>query len=154
MKEITKKVYYSEALDKEFDSVEELNKAEEEQKSADFNSEKKKLAKIIETADDEIEAANKEYTDIRNEFEKRYRELKGEYSRKLTALDNERDDALSEKAKEIRKISDARYNALAQYNRQFGAYKKYLTNEEAEKERKRIINSIFSFPSIWDLFNW
>ncbi len=160
MKEITKKVYYSELLNKEFDSVEELNKAEEEKKAAEAvaietNSKKKELAKSIESSDAKIETAKKEYVDIRNEFEKRYREFKGEYNRKLAELEKERDNTLSEKAKEIRQYTDERYDALYKYTKEFGVYKKYLTGEDAEKERKKILNSIFSvFPTFWDIINW
>lgn len=158
MKTITK--YYSDILDKEFNSVEELKKAEEEKKAAEVvaietNSKKKELAKSIESADAKIETAKKEYIDIRNEFEKRYREFKGEYNRKLAELEKERDSTLSEKAKEIRQYTDERYDALCKYNKEFGVYKKYLTGEDAEKERKKILSSIFSvFPTFWDIINW
>ena len=160
MKEITKKVYYSELLDKEFDSVEELNKAEEEKAKAEqalvnTNNRKKELSKTIESADSKIEIAQKEYVDIRTEYANKYKELKNEYSHKLTELEKERDNALSGKAKEIRQYGDERYDALCKYYKEFGTYKKYLTDEDAEKEKKKILNSIFSvFPTFWDIINW
>lgn len=158
MKTITK--YYSDILGKEFNSVEELEKAEEEKKAVEAvaietNSKKKELAKSIESSDAKIETAKKEYADIHNKYERDFRELNGEYTRKLDALKTERDNALSEKAKEIRQFTDERYDALCKYNKEFGVYKKYLTGEDAEKERKKILNSIFSvFPTFWDIINW
>jgi len=161
MREITK--YYSEKLDKTYDSVEELEKAEKEKEEADkaianTNSRKKELASEIKNADVKIETAKKEYIDIRNKFENDFKELNSEYTKKLDILKKERDNALSEKAKDISKLANERYDALSKYYKEFGEYKIYLTDKEAEQERRKIINSLvsaFSVSNIWDMFiNW
>lgn len=160
MKEITKKVYFSDLLDKEFDTPEECDKAEKAKVEADkaiatVASHKKELANSIESAEDKIDNAKKEYTDIRNKYERDFRELNGEYTRKLDALKKERDNALSEKLKEIRELGNERYTALCNYNKEFGVYKKYLDDKEADKELRKITSAIFDFPNLWDMFiNW
>ena len=160
MKEITKKVYYSDVLGKEFDTPEELNKAEEEKTASDKalateGNRKKELAKNIDDANSRLERAQKEYEDIRNEYEKKYREIRNEFRRQSSALEKERDSALADKCKEIRQCGNERYDALLAYNREFGVYKRYVTNEEADKEWRRIADTFFDFPSLHDLFiNW
>ena len=159
MREITRKSYYSDVLDKEFDSVEELEKAEQEEEKkrtqvASENNIKKELALKIEQIDKQIEEAKREYVAQRESLEKDYAALLKKHRAELEEFRTNCAKSLSEKRKDIRKSETERYDALRAYNEQFGAYKKYITGKDAEREWRKITESLFDNYFVDSFLTW
>ena len=143
--------YFSEKLNKAFDTEEEcltaeaaFDKEQEEKKKQEELAvvTKKNLAKDIETAGEKVNLAYKEYDAALEEVKK----LKEEYSRKAEEILNPAKKAIKDAQKE-------RYDAIKKFNENYGVYTTTYTGDKAVSEFNRVsrwIDSIFPF----DLFKW
>ena len=159
--------YYSEKLNKPFDTEEECVKAEKEfdrqqeqiQKELDeaiaakkvedekLNASKKEMSKTIEEANKKLEEANSVYevakqkaTEIINEAKQKANEILG---------------AAREK---VRLAQEEKYKAVSAFNDKFGPYTISLTGEKAAEEFNRAIkecNNLFGnfWTNLWREFN-
>lgn len=132
--------YYSEKLNKLFDSEKELKAAEKvfEDKNIQKENTKKELSMKIEAAETALDAAHKNYEVVREEAAK----LMDESNKQILHMMN---DA---KAK-ITEAERVRTDAIVAFNQQFGTYRANYTGERAQRESDRInkiVNDIFSWP--------
>lgn len=140
--------YYSEILDKMFDTDTALKHAEEEKRLQEYNKklqaereqknavskDKKAMADAIEKADKELAAAYKDLKDVRAEAAK----IKKEADLKIVEL--------YKPAKE--KVAQAERNrikAIKDFNAKYGVYSIALTGDKAEEEFERIFNMFNMF---------
>lgn len=129
--------FYSEVLNKTFDTVKELEVAEKEEakrKEAEkaeltkATNEKKELAKKVEEADKVLQDAYNKYELAKEECEKILKEAELEI------------DELIEPAKQaIRDAQKARYKAILDYNEKYGRYDVKYTGERAYQEMQRAL---------------
>lgn len=130
--------FYSEKLDKVFDTTAELvaaetqadHKAEEEAKAAEkalISKEKKGYADAVKKAEDEVAKAQEEFNKVRKEA---YEECRNKI--------REASKVLSEK-------QEARYEALKAFNEKYGPYTKTYTGENAYNEFKKAVDSFNDF---------
>ena len=132
--------FYSEKLDKVFDTTDELVAAEtqaeheaEEAKAAEraLSKEKKVLADAVQQAEEEVAKAQEEFNRVRKEA---YTECKAKIL--------EASKALSEK-------QETRYQALKAFNEKYGPYTKTYTGEKAYNEFKKAIDYFDDFFKFW-----
>lgn len=140
--------YYSEKLDKLFESekllVEEekkydLAKAKEEKEQQKYMASKKEMASKIENANAEIENARENYAKIYDEAQKKIETAKAEAEKMLIPA--------------RAKVKDAQYKkymAVKEFNQNYGPYTVSYTGEKAYNEFRRnsdwlnyIINEFF-----------
>ncbi len=127
--------YYSEVLEKAFDTVEELEKAEKEKKQLDAEAETKKneISKAKKLAAEAVQSAEKEVDDAQEnlkEVRAQARELLKEAYNKLSIA------------------QEHRFNALKKFTEDYGPYKTYYTGEKAYNEFQKAL-SYFD-----NMFNW
>lgn len=153
--------YYSEKLNKEFDSEDELMAAEElfdkdlqekeeaaRAKEKAVRSRKSELAKFVDEADKKFNEAENAYVKEKAEANARYVEFVKKQRDELEKFSKDNSAHLNECIESLKKAESERYTAIKNYNKEFGIYKKYITEEEAEKclERSRsIFDDLFSF---------
>ena len=142
--------FYSELLNKVFDSADaceiaekkytEEKEAEEAKKKELANSvskEKKELSIAIEAAESNL---NKAYDDY---------EVAKEEVRKILEESNQKALDILNPAKEaIKKAQEEKYQAISVFNKRFGLYTTQYTGDRAYKELKRAtswINDLFKF---------
>lgn len=138
--------FYSEKLEKFFDSEAECKDAElkaeqvEEEKKeiAEVKSnERKQYAKKVEEADKALEEQYLKY----EEAKKKIIEIKKK-------CDEECEKILIEAKKELKQAQDNKFVALEQFNDKFGPYTISYTGDKALKEMRR------HFDTNADLFHW
>ncbi len=114
--------YYSEKLNKFYDSVDECTKAEEEEdlKQSNISKQKKELSKAIEDADNKLKEANKLYHIAQDKA----KEI-------LEKSNKEIHDILDVAEENVKKAEEEKLNAIIKFNKEFGSYKVALTNEDA-----------------------
>lgn len=156
--------YYSEKLDKVFDTPEALEEAESEictcnnvddnfkneklgdTETKDLNKipSKKQLAADVDAADAKVKDAYAEYEVAKKQIE----ELSKTYLESV--------DAILTPAKEaVKKAEEERYAAIRKFNSYYGAYQTVLTGDRAAKEMIRAINEINSIQrKIWNNTFW
>ena len=156
--------YYSEKLDKVFDTPEALEEAESavctcnkvddnfknekladtEKKDLDKIPSKKQLAADVDDADARVKDAYAEYEVAKKQIE----ELSKTYLESV--------DAILTPAKEaVKKAEEERYEAIRKFNNYYGAYQTVLTGDRAAKEMIRAINEINSIQrKIWNNTFW
>lgn len=156
--------YYSEKLDKVFDTPEALEEAEsttctcnnvddnfEDEKLGDTETKelnkipsKKQLAADVDEADEKVKDAYAEYEVAKKQIE----ELSKTYLESV--------DAILTPAKEaVKKAEEERYAAIRKFNNYYGAYQTVLTGDRAAKEMIRAINEINSIQrKIWNNTFW
>ena len=135
--------FYSETLNKLFDSEKELNAAEKafNDKNLQKENTKKELSQKIEAAEVAVDAAHKNYEATRQEAAK----LMDESNKQIVKMMN---DAKAQ----ITAAEKARTDAIVAFNQQFGTYRANYTGERAKRESERInkmVNDIFSWPYIF-----
>ena len=142
--------YYSEKLNKTFDTEADCLAAEkkhEEELAAKKKQEeqalatKKELAKEIESAEEKVNLAYKDY-DAAVEAVKKLRE---EFNKKAEEILNPAKEAIS-------KAQEDRYKAIRAFNERYGVYTTTLSGDKAAKELDRIthwIDSVFPFNDIF-----
>ena len=156
--------YYSEKLDKVFDTPEALEEAESavctcnkvddnfkneklgdtEKKDLNKIPSKKQLAADVDDADAKVKDAYAEYEVAKKQIE----ELSKTYLESV--------DAILTTAKEaVKKAEEERYEATRKFNNYYGAYQTVLTGDRAAKEMIRAINEINSIQrKIWNNTFW
>ena len=151
--------YFSEELNKNFDTEEECKQAEAEYKEkkekeetalaerkSAISKKKKELSDSIKVADDDVreaykklEQAKKEASDILKEARKSANDIIKEASNNVDiALSNRRD-------------------LIASFNKEFGPYMVTYTGDKVEEEYKRIVHQIrdiFDFNPFSFSFHW
>lgn len=112
-------------------------KALEEKVAAEkalVSKKKKELSDAIELADEEYVAACKVYDIAKKQANDIMKEAKTKAS-----------DILSVAAKDVETASQKKMNAVAEFNKAFGAYRTVLTGARAAEEFHRIFNSIWDW---------
>lgn len=153
--------YYSEKLDKLFDTDEQLvaeelkadeeaRKAEEEKaaKEKAVSSKKKELARLVDEADKKFNEAEKKYAEAKSEAKKRYSDFVKKQKEELDKFYEENLKEVNDCVEALKAAESERYGAIKNYNKEFGIYKRYVTEEEAEKCLKRslsIFDDLFDF---------
>lgn len=133
--------YYSEILDKYFDTQHELRKAErnakeststpvEKQECKTENKvccEKKQLAKAVQQADEKLETAYKNF------------ELAKEQAAKILEKANKQAEELLKPAKEkVNQAQKDKYQAVVDFNKKYGVYTTTYTGSKAIDELSRM----------------
>lgn len=136
-------IYYSEKLNKAFNTEEECLAAEasfEEKakaKQLEISKDKKGLADAIEKADEALSEAYQSY-DIAYEESKK---IIQEAIDKITKL-------LSPAREKIRTCQQEKYKAISDFTTKYGVYKRVYSSEKAYNELKRF-NSLFGHLFLW-----
>lgn len=128
--------FYSEKLNKLFDTPEALTIAEEEATNKQTELTKKELSQAIEKADAALDEAYKNYDEVRNAAAKILDESNKQVEQMLKAA-----------KKKITVAEQERSNAIVQFNKQFGTYKVNYTGDRAKRESQRVnkmLDDIFS----------
>lgn len=131
--------FYSEKLNKMFDSEKELIAEEKifDDKNLIKENTKKELSTRIEAAESAVDAAHKNYDVVRQE------------AAKLMEESNQQIQNMLNKAKErITQAEKERTDAIVAFNQQFGTYRANYTGERAKRESERInkmVNDMFKF---------
>lgn len=115
-----------------------LKELEEKTKLSALSAKKKELADKVEDENDKLDKAYEKYT----EAKKQARAIIEEANKKAKEL-------LEPIEKEIRDCKTAKFNALMDFNKQFGAYNVKYTGEKAEKEYNRFLKER---DDIWSNF--
>ena len=136
--------YFSELTNKQYDTEQECKQAEvdflaeEEARKKEaslVSKEKKELAKSIEAAEVEVDKAYEEYKQVREKAGKLVEKAELEASNMIT-----------EAYKKVKETREAKYKAVAEFNKKYGAYIVQYNDDRALKEFKRStewINDIF-----------
>lgn len=140
--------FYSEKLDKLFDSIEELQAAETSKKKKKTATEqpvvdesatvptRKELATAVETADEKLKQAYADYETAKAKAE----ELSKKYLEEINAL-------LDPAQKAVKEAERLRYEAIRNFNDSYGAYQVTYTGAKAADEMMKAINNINSKAS-------
>lgn len=133
--------FYSEKLNKLFDTPEALNEAEASMPKCkcaakDENYEeklpsKKQLAADVDAAEEKLKAAYAEYEVAKKQIE----ELSKTYLESVEAI-------LTPAKEAVKTAEKARYEAIRKFNDSFGAYQVTLTGDKAAKEMLRAMNEM------------
>ena len=145
--------YYSDIVNKVFDSEEECVNAEKEfnekkeaaeaerkAKAALVSKEKKELSDAVEAAESKLSKAYEEYDLAKEEVKK----ILEESNQKALDILNPAKEAIREAQKE-------RYTAISEFNKKYGIYTAQYTGDRAFKEFKRATNWIEDF---FNRFTW
>ncbi len=128
-------LYYSEKLEELFENEESLNSAEakydEEQQEKeriekDKKAEKKRLAKLIEDAEADIDKARDELVKVKEEA-----------MTIVKATEATVNEMLKDAEDKITEAQERRYEAIKNFNEKFGTYTKTYTGDKAYNEFKR-----------------
>lgn len=148
--------YYSEILDKAFDTEEECFKAEQQHKDMlakqkqetqktekNQSKAKKELADKVKQAEKNLDQAKKEY----NQAEDKVAEILERSNKEITEI-------LTAAKKKVAEAERLKRDALLAFNKEFGAYTKVYTGEQAIEEFNRawskISNPFFTFlRNLW-----
>ena len=142
---------------KEYNTVEECSKADEEfdkqqeqkalieteAKNA-LSKKKKEMATAIQDAEDEVSAALTAYDKAKEEANKLIAEAKEKAKTVLKEAETKYDEAINK-----------RYEAIKDFNNEFGAYTTTYTGKRAREEYDRAMRKInrwfdsFFFPFVW-----
>lgn len=154
---MVKQKFYSDVLDKYFDTEEACVKAElkekaereealavkqQEEMKAKESANKKAAAKLIEQKDAEL---NKAYNDL--EVARREADKVMQEARKKSQ------EILSKAKRDVDNAYKAKYDAISKFNKEFGVYTVTLTGDKALNEMKRFedhFNNLRPFTNIFD----
>lgn len=131
--------YYSEKLNKNYDTVEALEEAEKaaEEKALSVSAEKKALSKNIDAAEKALDKAYRDYDTAKEEAQKIINEAYDKAKEILTP------------AKEaVQEAQKARYNAISEFSDKYGCYTTVLTGSKAYDEFKRAVDT-FDYLNSW-----
>ncbi len=137
--------FYSDVLNKFFDTASECSEAEEtyklqkqeiekqkKEQQALISKDKKELSDNIRLAEDNLAKAYEEY------------ELAKDEAKKILEESNQKVlDLLNPAKEEIKKCQKARYDAISKFNQKYGAYTVQYTGDKAFQELKRTSNWLF-----------
>ena len=137
--------FYSEKLDKLFDTPEELQAAETPKKKKKVVAEqptvdetatvptRKELATAVEAAEERVKQAYADYETARGKAE----ELSKKYLEEINAI-------LDPAQKSVKEAERLRYEAIRNFNDSYGAYQVTYTGAKAADEMMKAINNINS----------
>ena len=137
--------FYSEKLDKLFDTPEELQAAETPKKKKKVVAEqptvdetatvptRKELATAVEAAEERVKQAYADYETARGKAE----ELSKKYLEEINAI-------LDPAQKTVKEAERLRYEAIRNFNDSYGAYQVTYTGAKAADEMMKAINNINS----------
>lgn len=137
--------FYSEKLDKLFDTPEELQAAETPKKKKKAATEqpvvdetatvptRKELASAVEAADERVKQAYADYETAKGKAE----ELSKKYLEEINAL-------LDPAQKAVKEAERLRYEAIRNFNDSYGAYQVTYTGAKAADEMMKAISNINS----------
>ena len=137
--------FYSEKLDKLFDTPEELQAAETSKKKKKAATEqpvvdesatvptRKELASAVEAADERVKQAYADYETAKGKAE----ELSKKYLEEINAL-------LDPAQKAVKEAERLRYEAIRNFNDSYGAYQVTYTGAKAADEMMKAISNINS----------
>ena len=145
--------YYSEVLEKFFDSsdallneeakhLEKIAKEEEvlaKKRSAESNR-KKELANAIDKCEEELDIAYKNLNTVKKEC----REL-------VKIYEDQMNEMLTPAEEAVKKAQENRLEAIRAFNKEFGVFKTTYTDERAQREMQRTAEL---FNNFWKKFNW
>ena len=151
--------YYSELLNKNFDTeaecteaekAEETRLAEVEKKETALANEKKQLADAIDDAEAKLNLAYDKLEEARNKA----RELRDEYDKKVSALREElikaQDEVLRPAKDELNVAQENKFKAIQDFNEKYGTYRKLYTGNKAAEEYARMSRTINNwFKNFW-----
>lgn len=149
----------SEITNKEYATVEECLKAEAEFKAAKekaaenkTSAEKKKLADIIESCDKATSIAYDNLEIAKSKVREMYAKSKKELEELIDKRNEEMSKVLEPAEKSVKDAERAKFNAISNFNKHFGVYKKVYTGEDAIKDLRKsfTLGSILDFL---DFFN-
>ena len=179
-KEIKYMKYYSDKLDKLFDTKEQLFKeekmyddklafekaqleAKEVQLKAEAEAEQKATSKRKKELSDEVEKATKHLDEAYKFYEAERAKAKDIYSEAQKKADEilkkakkEADELIDIAEKEVKKASEKKTLAISEFNKEFGPYKTVITGDKAIDEYNKMIRNIDNtFAKFWDsFFRW
>lgn len=142
--DIVNKVFDSEEeclnAEKEFNEKKEAAEAERKAKAALVSKEKKELSDAVEAAESKLSKAYEEY------------DLAKEEVKKILEESNQKALEILNPAKEaIREAQRERYTAISEFNKKYGIYTAQYTGDRAFKEFKRATSWIEDF---FNRFTW
>lgn len=148
--------YYSEKLDKMFDTPEALQEAETAKSvkkkrgiTVDMNESapavptRKELATAVEAADEAVKDAYAKYETAKVKAE----ELSKKYLEEVEAI-------LEPARKTVREAEQKRYEAIRKFNDSFGAYQVTYNGARAADELMKAINNINAKTNLFRDFFW
>lgn len=146
--------YFSEILNKNFDTVEELKSAEDKHALAEaakrdeankVSKEKKELSTAIDLANDELDEALDYFDDCKNKAREIYEasgkeiaELEDKMKKILEKSNKEAEDILNRGKTKVREAKKKKADALKAFISKYGSYSNKVTGEDAEKEFRRL----------------
>ena len=129
--------YYSEYLNKFYDSEEELVSAEKEAQ------EKKEMAKKVDMANTRIELAYQNYEVAK----KQVNEIVEEAKKKIKEI-------IEPAKKEIKDAENERLEAIRDFNSKYGVYTETYTGDKAVEQYNRAVRHFNSiFENVWKPFS-
>jgi len=141
-----KKLFYSEILNKYFDSEEECVRAElveknnrdtiaQQKKEAEQTKleSRKQAAKIVEAAEAALSEAREGLKDAEVEAREAYEKI------------------VSPAKKKLQEAEHKRYEAISEFNKKFGVYTKRYTGQEAKDE---LFNRLSEIEDLWNMFRF
>lgn len=132
-----KKIFYSEKLNKNFDTEEacieaenqyDKEKAAESEKKALVSKKKKELSDNVVAADKKVDEA---YT--------KYEAARERAAGIIQKANKEAEDILREAAKEVEKATEHRMNQIKVFNDEFGPYMTSYVGEKAVEEYNKVV---------------
>ena len=142
--------YFSEKLNKTFDDVESLEKAEKDFEEA----EKKKAVEVDEKAKTRKELAKKveeAELSVSSAYDK-LEQVKKECAKILDESNKQVSDMLDAAYDIIKKAEEAKCEAINKYNEECGTYTKYYTGRKAVEEFNKAIRQFDTFFN--RMFRW
>lgn len=146
--------YYSDLTKKIYDTEDELTDAEKtyekeqedkKQEALKVSNRKKELSKKIQDADDKITSAHNMYDMALQDIKK----LSEEYTKKC-------DEIISAAKKTLNDAEREKYEAVLEFNKEFGPYRTTYTGEKASEQfnriQKQLERSCRNFFDNWFLF--
>lgn len=135
--------FYSEKLKKLFNTEAELVEAEkrqeeeiaaEELKKKEISNEKKKAATKIESATEAYEKASEEFELTKKELLKKLDDAEEKAAKIISEANDAVEKELKEAKEKLRQAKIDKVNAIADFNKDFGPYKKVYTGQDALKK--------------------
>lgn len=146
--------YFSEKLNKTFDTVRELEEAEKclRKKNAQVSKNKKDLADKIDKIDSEINTAYKEYDMLRRDANDILKASEEEATKIIEEANKKVDNLLKPQSDKITDLKAQKRKLVSEFINKFGTYTKYYKGNDAIREAEKIdnlIDTLFNWPRIF-----
>lgn len=141
--------YYSEKLNKMFDSEDELKKAEAEKVENTTTEEKEKtvVSKAKKAEAEKVKLTDKEVDDAQENI----RVVREKAQALIRKANSEAEVMLKEAYTKLSKAQEHRFEAVKEFNEKYGPYKTYYTGEKAYNEFQKALRY---FDNIFDEFKF